>query len=93
MLSAKILVSIGFLGFAVTGLGNTDVTKAPAKAASKQEKLVKMTFEACCDDKYGDSTACHKAPNVTDKSRKVNGANVKKECYEDYEDDSSFMGE
>ena len=90
----QVLISLGALSLSLSAYAaSTDASSQKTGVKTvKKAKISSITFEACCDEHYGDSEACHKLNHVTHKSKKVNGKNVKKECYED-EEDAYLIGE
>ncbi len=92
MVFKKIFTSLIFLGLTSVSSIQANPNSGAEKKQGMKEKLVKLSFEDCCDQQYGDSDSCHKQANVTGKTKTVKGTKVKKECFVDSEEDD-YSGE
>ena len=91
MVIKSFFIFLGVMGlsFQVFGEGNKPVPTSPSKVitqptAKKSKPPAPMTFEACCEEQFGDSDACHALSHVTQKMKN----NAKKECFEDAMEDA-----
>ena len=91
MFIKQFIIAIGLSSLSLSAnAGNTEA--GTQKKVVKKTKVKQITFEACCEEQYGDSEACHGFSHVTNKIKKIGDKRVKKECFED-EESSYIIGE